>query len=379
MQRIPLKERENWKEKVRESGLLYIYTPEGLYWNEGAYYSFTKEESEKILEVTNELHELCLKAVQFVIDQKRFEEFSIPPEAVPLIVHSWESGERGVYGRFDLSYGGEGTEPKLLEYNADTPTSLLESSVIQDDWRAEVFPDKGQINTLHPKLVRRWRLLNTTEHFERLNLAAVESVEDMMNVAYHEACATEAGIHTHYHGMRDITWDEEGRVFVDDEGIPIQNLFKLYPWEWIVKDKFGKRVISTWGKIRWIEPIWKMLLSNKAILPVLWELNPHHPNLLECYSDGPRGMKSYVAKPILSREGANIEVVVDGTQSVKTDGEYGEERKIYQAFAALPDFSGRRAVVGSWVVGDEAAGVGIRESDSLVTDNYSQFVPHIVE
>ena len=90
-------------------------------------------------------------------------------------------------------------------------------------------------------------------------------------------------------------------------------------------------------------------------------------------------MKSYVTKPILSREGANIEVVVDGTQSIKTDGEYGVERKIYQAFAALPDFNGRHAVVGSWIVGDEAAGVGIRESDSLVTDNYSQFVPHIVE
>ena len=121
-----------------------------------------------------------------------------------------------------------------------------------------------------------------------------------------------------------------------------------------------------------------MVLSNKGILPILWELNPGHPNLLECYRDGPHDMQSYVVKPILSREGANIDVVENNVTTIITKGEYADEPKIYQAFAPLPNFDGNFPVIGSWVIGDIPAGIGIRDGITLVTDNFSQFIPHIV-
>lgn len=60
---------------------------------------------------------------------------------------------------------------------------------------------------------------------------------------------------------------------------------------------------------------------------------------------------------------------------VETGG-YGEEGFIYQQLALLRDFGGKYPVLGSWVIDGESAGIGIRETDTLITDNYSRFVPH---
>jgi glutathionylspermidine synthase len=121
-----------------------------------------------------------------------------------------------------------------------------------------------------------------------------------------------------------------------------------------------------------------MVLSNKAILPVLWKLFPGHPNLLECYFDEPRTMTSYAEKPLLSREGANVTLIEEGTILTETEGEYGAEGFIYQQLHKLPDFDGCHPVIGSWIIGEQAAGIGIRETTSLVTDNFSRFLPHII-
>ena len=120
-----------------------------------------------------------------------------------------------------------------------------------------------------------------------------------------------------------------------------------------------------------------MILSNKAILPILWELYPNCPYLLPAYFENDR-LTEYVKKPILSREGANIELVRGREIVQQTDGEYGEEGHIYQQLFTLPDFDGNYPVIGSWIIGQEAAGMGIRESNTLVTDNLSRFIPHYI-
>ena len=154
-------------------------------------------------------------------------------------------------------------------------------------------------------------------------------------------------------------------------------LFKLYPWEWLINDEFADQFAASYARTCWIEPPWKMLLSNKGILPILWELFPEHESLLETHFQDGR-LAEYVRKPLLSREGANIKIVAAET-SVASDGEYGEEGFVYQAIATLPEYEGSHPVIGSWVIGGEAAGIGIRESDGPITDNLSRFVPHVME
>ena len=46
------------------------------------------------------------------------------------------------------------------------------------------------------------------------------------------------------------------------------------------------------------------------------------------------------------------------------------------ADAPLPDFDGHHPVIGSWVIANQAAGIGIREDTSPITGNNSRFVPH---
>jgi glutathionylspermidine synthase len=204
-----------------------------------------------------------------------------------------------------------------------------------------------------------------------------ESLEDLTNTEYMRDCAIQAGLNTQLVFIDDIGWDEMNQQFVDLEETAIQNIFKLYPWEWLVNESFGENILKAKNEPYWIEPAWKMILSNKSILPILWQLYPNHPLLLPAFFE-PGSLTNFVKKPKLSREGANIEMMQSGIATNKTGGEYGEEGFIYQALFSLPEFDGKYPVIGSWIIGQEAAGMGIREADGLITDNKSRFVPHLI-
>jgi len=378
MKRIAITPRADWEHKVEAVGLICHHTEERPYWNESAYYSFNAAEIDRIESATNELHEMCLQAAQHVIDQNRFKELAISDAAVPVIEQAWEDEPAALYGRFDLAYDDD--QLKLLEYNADTPTALLEAAVVQWDWLQELFPKLDQFNSIHEKLLAKWRELKpyvaNPLHFTYLEPPDVENSEDLMTVSYLLDVASQAGIESVLMRIDDIGWDERQNCFIDLDGRPMQSIFKLYPWEWLLSDQFASQLLSSYTLTQWIEPIWKMLLSNKGILPILWELFPGHPNLLEAHFNGPKNLRDYVKKPLLSREGANL-TIHRGGSAQQTGGPYGKEGFIYQAMARIPNFNDAFPVIGSWLIDGVAAGIGIRESNTPVTNNLSCFVPHL--
>ncbi len=310
-----------------------------------------------------------------MIDRNRFADFGIPEAAVPAIKAAWEAEPPAIYGRFDFSYDGR-TPAKLLEYNADTPTALLEASVIQWYWLQDVAPKEDQFNSIHERLIAKWKELLDYIPARPLYFVHADDEEDLMTATYLRDTAEQAGFETAALLMKDIGWDSAQRCFVDLDGRAMGAIFKLYPWEWMVHEDFGPHALELSGKVQWIEPIWKMLLSNKAILAILWELFPGHANLLETYLDGPRTMRQFVKKPKMSREGANVTLISEGERA-QSPGDYGAEGYIWQAAAPLPDFDGNRPVIGSWVIDGVSGGMGIRESSGPVTDNLSRFVPHL--
>ncbi len=159
------------------------------------------------------------------------------------------------------------------------------------------------------------------------------------------------------------------------------SIFKLYPWEAMVQEEFGIHAIETYQSTRWIEPIWKLLLSNKGILPILWQLYPNHELLLEAHFDtAPTTLRDYVRKPLYSREGANITIVRNNTTIASTDGPYNG-RQIVQALAPEAVFPEKlRTPPPRPRPLDGRPGVlrhGHPQSPRTpITDNLSSFVPH---
>ncbi|MVO83598.1 glutathionylspermidine synthase family protein [Streptomyces sp. p1417] len=396
MERRTTTPRPGWQQTVEEQGLIYPLTrhPDGElrpYWDESAYYVFSLPEVEALEEVVEELHTMCLAAAAHIVEHDRLADLGITePHLASLVTEAWRRRDElpSLYGRFDLRYDGSGAPAKLLEYNADTPTSLVEAASPQWFWMEERFPGADQWNSLHERLVDAWRkqapLLPPGSPLYFAHSAGDELGEDLMTVAYLRETADQAGLATDAISVEDIGWDRLSRRFVDKKLRFIRSCFKLYPWEWLTTDRFAPYVLETLdngggtGTTLWIEPAWKMLLSNKALLAVLWELYPGHPNLLAAHLDGPRDLATttgYVAKPLLGREGAGVTVHEPG---LPPSGPPRREPCCYQELAPLPDFDGNRVVLGAWVVEDEAAGLGIRESSGLVTDEYARFLPHVI-
>lgn len=373
MKRHTIQPRDEWRRRIEAQGLVFHSSHTGDYWGEGTYYEFTAAEAAAIEAATTELHARCVDAVRSVIASRRYAELGLDPLAIELVEQSWRDAPPSLYGRMDLAFGPDGV-PKLLEYNADTPTSLLEGGVVQWTWLADCFPELDQANAIHTQLLETWRSLGP-QLGEIVHFGHVDDIEDEMTVGYLRDTAEQVGITTVDIAMESIGWDHARRVLVDLEGRPIRTLFKLYPWEGLVTDGLAPALPRT--HVTWLEPAWKMILSNKAILPILWELFPGHPNLVAASREPDRVGDTWVKKPLLGREGSNVTVIApDGAAT--TPGPYHDRGFVYQAYAELGAHDGMRPVVGSWLIGGVAAGIGIRETDGYITSNTARFVPHVV-
>jgi glutathionylspermidine synthase len=369
--------RAGWQAKVEALGLIWHSAGGEPYWDESAYYSFTAAQIGEIQTASETLYALFIEAGQSVIDRHLFSHFGIPDWCVPAIVAAWDAEPPALnYGRFDLGYDGK-SSPKLFEFNCDTPTSLLEAAVVQWQWKEDAFPGADQFNAIHDALVARWAdIAPRMANLSYFTHAADDVGEDMITTSYMRDVAVEAGLDTIPILIGDIGWHEKMNRFVDLNDQPIETLFHLYPWEWLVSEEFGKNIVASLHHTAWIEPIWKMIWSNKAILAVLWELFPDHPNLLPASIFPLDG--DHVRKPLLAREGANVSIVKGGTVHTETSGMYGDEGYVHQALYDLPGEGQNRPVIGSWMVDGVAVGMGIRE-DGLITGNTARFVPHIIE
>ena len=381
--------RPDFTEHAASIGFHFATLDGEAYWDESARYVFSLREIEDDLEkATTELYALCLELVPRVLESDDLlTRLRIPRHARPILLQSWARREPALYGRFDFAYDGKGP-PKLLEFNADTPTSLFESAVVQWYWLEQMIArghlPKGadQFNSLHEKLVARWRAVGQGRF---LHLAGMlGNVEDAGTIAYLAETAREAGLQTRVVDMRDIGLERRGLLghrFIDRSARPIELLFKLYPFEWMFADAFGQDA-EAMTRTRFVEPAWKMILSNKGMLALLWEMAPGHPNLLRChFEDDPKSAAlgdHYARKPIYSREGADV-TLVNGRERIAgaSDG-YGAEGFVRQELRLLPSFDGRHPVLGCWLVGGEPAGLGLREDASPLTSNRSRFVPHAI-
>lgn len=386
MLRMPTKPRKHWQRKAEEFGFRFHTMYGEPYWDESAYYQFTLPQIEQDLEdPTAEIQQMCLAVVDKVVrDEYWLQQFQIPEPFWQAVLDSWERKDPSLYSRLDFAYHGKGPA-KLYENNADTPTSLYETGFWQWLWLQDRVDDRtlsdraDQFNSLQEKLVARFAHIGAHYGIDRMHFACCQDTEeDRGTVQYLQDCASEAGLLNDFVFIEDIGLSDEGE-FSDLEDGRIDTLFKLYPWEFMMREEFGQAILE--NHTNWIEPMWKSVLSNKALLPMLWKLFPEHPNLLPAFFEqdvANSNESTLVKKPIFSREGANVSVIKQGETILQADGPYGEEGFIYQAYYPLPEFAGNHTLIGAWLVGDEPAGISVREDTSPITQDLSRYLPHII-
>ncbi|OYU85829.1 MAG: glutathionylspermidine synthase, partial [Burkholderiales bacterium PBB5] len=245
MQRLPQVPRADWRDRLNAQGFrFHSINPEGedvsateprfAYWREDVAYRFNEAQIEQLYAASNELHAMCLDLAGSLISGGQLDRLDIPPAAQALVEASWNRRDPHLYGRFDLAWDGTG-HPKLLEYNADTPTSIIETAVAQWTWKVDVQPQADQFNSLHEALVAR--LSDIALRFARpqLHLACqFDSLEDVGNVEYLMDVALQAGWQASMLDLAEIGTLPDGQ-YADAQDQPISACFKLYPWEWLVQ------------------------------------------------------------------------------------------------------------------------------------------------
>jgi glutathionylspermidine synthase len=415
-------QRTNWRKLILQDGLVYSPTakPDGTimdYWREGPYYSFTLADITCMEQASKTIFDMLIKAGDYIVaNPEIMRKMGIPEYAWPQIIKSWdqEPAWGSVYGRYDIRFGGldnpdpELRSPKLYEFNADTPTCLVEAAFAQWRWLRQTGQGHDQWNNISEQLVMAWRrnlelIEKTLGHKPVIHFtcsADEESGEDKMNTLMLLDTCKQAGYKVKSIYIENIVLGDDGR-FYDEQGDHIDVIFKLYPWEFMVEQEFGRACFADMENIGrrdsagkyiggtiWIEPPYKMLWSNKGILAVLWQLFGNDDRsvfLIPTWFEGeqPKELRDYVKKPLLSREGANIITVRDWKVVGEEPGEYGAEGYIVQEFAPPPAFHTTEGieypVAGVWMIDGEPAGLGVRVSvNTHITDNLSHFFPHSI-
>lgn len=353
-------------------------TPPGTrsWWNEDVAYCLHGEDIARLSGAAAELHLRCLDAVDHVVNEGCYEQLGISDEMGDLVERSWrEPGGRHhtLYGRMDLAYDGV-SPPKLLEYNAESPTGALEAEVGTRAWLANRHCHDLPFGNLRTALAQRWETL--VEHFDTMSEAVFSwdttNPIDHAAGAFMSSSAELAGLTTSLVDLADIA------SWVDHRPSPDRPLlFKLMRWDCMLSEGVLDDPVPLWTRTRVLEPPWKSVLQSKLVLPLLWELFPNHPNLLPASvnpSDLPAGM--IVRKPVLGMAQMNIAVIDEGNIIAESEGHFDNDLVVYQRYSPPAECDGFHPVFGCWIVGDTPAGLGVLEFEGILGEH--RWRPHIV-
>jgi len=384
----------NWlnEEDPAEKYFIQLYGPDLIRADTDTlpYYKIDQELTLNIGSTSNELHQMFMDATNYVIENNDLlKHFCIPEVFWPRIRQSWlNEKDLTMTGRFDLAFDGK--ELKCFEYNADSASALFEMAIIQEKWAQAVKLDHTFMSgfQLHRLLIKNWKQICTNLNVNRVHLLIDDDQDEILTALYMQYVLSEANIQSKLCILyKDLYWKDS--KIVDSEGYELQLVWKTWMWESVFSDyleagkdeNFNKKIngehprlaeILLNDDIQILEPLWKVIPSNKAILPVLWSMFPNHPHLLRSEWTLTNDLKQvgYVKKPIVGRCGHNVTLydVNGGSVLDETQGKFIDRNCIYQKLFPLPKHDGYYAIFGSWIIHGLFAGFGIREDKKLITD-----------
>ncbi len=353
----------------------------------------SEAEAEAYYEASNELYDMYVEAAEHIIENNLFHEIGIPFNLIDAIKESWENDVHWhLYGRFDLTGGIDGKPIKLIEFNADTPTALFETAIIQ--WailKKNNFEEESQFNAVYEALIDNFKRLVTLQEdvsdFEEiydgwkfLFTSIKDNAEEENTVRLLQHIANEAGYVTEFAYIDEIEFSDEDGIVYNDENYELW--FKLIPWEDIALEESELAMLLTNiiknQKAIIFNPAYTLLFQSKGLLKILWDLYPNHPLLLETSFEPLEGQQQ-VQKPIFGREGGNVTILNEDSSTMESvEGDYENHKMVYQAYTELAtDAQGQSYQAGVFYA-YEACGLGFRKGGKIL-DNMSKFVGHLVK
>ncbi len=377
---------------LEELGFSWHTDNDGTKYVSDALVEVSQEEAENYYEAVNTLYDMYVQAAEYVIENDLFFEIGIPFNLVDMIKKSWENDVHWhIYGRFDLAGGIDGEDIKLIEFNADTPTGLFETALLQ--WallKHNNMDEEKQFNNVYEAISNNFKRLVTlfddiSEFDERydgwkiLFSSISNNDEEEVTTKLLEQMANDAGFVTNFEFLENTHFDDDG--IYDANENPYEYWFKLYPWEDIAVDEPELATTLTHimqnQKAIILNPAYTLLFQSKGMMKILCDLFPDSPYLLKTSFEPLQGIKQ-VEKSVFGREGANTAIVDKNNQLVeKTDGPYDNYKKIYQEYVEFPkDVHGEKYQAGVFFA-YEACGLSFRKGGEIM-DNMSKFVGHVL-
>ena len=355
------------------------------------YFSISRTAQQELKRATNELHALFLHATHTVLTTPELQKhFNIPDVLWPRIRQSWDNRRNEmITGRFDFCLTEAGL--KLYEYNADSASCHMECGKVQGKWaeyyRCETGVDAGE--DLYDQLVTAWRKTGITG---TVHILVDDVDEERYHALYMQDAMTAAGIRSKcLTGFEGLAFNAHREV-EDADGELIEWVWKTWAWETALEE-LRQQLLSnpdqppasprlldvlTRPDTMVFEPLWTVVPSNKAILPVLWDMFPDHPYLLESRFRLNEGLRQqgYVSKPIAGRCGQNIRLHdADSGLIDETGGAFEQQNLIYQAICPLPRIAGYNVQLCTFSVAGNYAGSCVRVDQSPIITTHSDVLP----
>lgn len=383
------------KSAFQDSGLDWLRKGDNKdYWSND-FVRVTSSELRAFKTASDNLQTLAFKAVRHVAKQNLWSQLSVPDYCIPLLEYSIaKEMDMHLIGRFDFSGGIDGVPIKMLEYNADTCSLIPESAILQTvhaRQESRSLNNAEPFNDLAGSMARRFQeiLALNKDKTANLLLSTLGHMEDRLNCDLIALGAKKAGFQdTQSIALEGIIFSPEEGIFVTegrDEYRRYDFFYKFIPWEfiafeepdlWELLDPIVQKGLATV-----LNPAFAMLLQNKALMQVMYELEPNNPYLLKTTafaSDFPRG--NYVRKPQYGRMGENIAYFENSSEAVyETEGDYGDYEPVFQALADFNIDSEEHRYQPSTFYTGEASGLCFRRQDDLIIDDDAEYVASIID
>ncbi|CAK4682512.1 hypothetical protein LEN26_010473 [Aphanomyces euteiches] len=362
------------------------YGPEICSSEHTTYYTITESGQTGIEAATNNLHKLFLEATDHVLNHTTScaKHFRIPQSLWPKIESSWKNHKNDtISGRLDFALTDDGI--KVYEYNADSASCLMECGYTQDAWsKGAGLGSLGRSNssTLFDQLVTAWKAKHVEGH---LHFMCDDDAEERYHSLYMKAAAEAAGIECHLVvGVKDLSFGADGTTILDSQQRRIRNVWKTWAWPTVIgqyeasqakpsttRSRVEVMDVMLHSSIRVFEPLWTVLPSSKAILPILSQIAPSNPYLLRStfdVNDIALFKGGYVAKPVMGRTGANVSLYNDAGELISaTAGKWENDTIVYQEMALLPKYEDDCYVqVNAWAIDGKYGGTVLRVDESKI-------------